>query len=513
MNPHFRPSTKDDDHDREPFPPMPSRGYGRIDHVILPAVDSTTALVVIDLVDADWLDGQAQHDARFNVSDTAARSQAWHAYKTQLSGTARPANPFDKAPLFRLEIDVPMGTGWLGMRPIPSPQDPAFDAEVRRLEAQWIELHAFSPAPFGASDAARLYAGLFSDPDPVYVQGKLPSRQQGSALSDIFSLHHLPVAATDDVESILADAGADMLCVYDVGQGNANALVHNGLPTIYYDLGAGVYGNKRTTPAGLRFCFSARTPILLSHWDADHWAGAYATKVGAGYPALSRDWIAPLQTIGPVHTAFAHDIVTNLGNLFIYSPPPGVIGSTTMASGHVASFTTGSGSDKNGSGIVLVIENVRLPNGPVSWILTGDCDYRYFIAALVPSPPVGIVAPHHGADLHAGSVPPSPASIQDDPYHRLAYSFGKDNAHGRTGVTHPTIKGMTAHHTVGWNHAAWMPSSPGHPIPNAGDDILATCEHSPGAARDGVVIGWTSPPAPYGIPCGGKSCTIHVGKS
>lgn len=42
---------------------------------------------------------------------------------------------------------------------------------------------------------------------------------------------------------------AEYLAVYDVGQGNANALLNEYLiPEMYFDLGAAVYGNQKQHP-------------------------------------------------------------------------------------------------------------------------------------------------------------------------------------------------------------------------------------------------------------------------
>lgn len=516
MNLHFRPRSRGENSDLPPYDTMPSRAYGRIDHVVLPNTDSEFVLIAIDLVDADWLDQAAEQDDRFHL-DEYTRTVAWKKYGFQLRDQKRLPSPFEKAPIFRLEIDLAVGDSLFGMHLPLARMDPLFEAGIRGMENEWMEITSFIQAPYGATDAARLYPGLFADPVPVYVKGKLPSHQRGKALSGIFSLASLPRVKTDYVENVLSRAEASMLAVYDVGQGNANALLSDGYQaTLYYDLGAGVYGNKDTAPPGLRFCHSANPTVILSHWDADHWAGAYATMANGKYPALSLNWIAPKQDVGPVHTAFAYDITANQGNLFIYEPDAN-IGFTQMASGHTAKFTVGSGheGDKNDTGIVLVIENAMLRKGPVSWILPGDCDYRYFHLALSPAPPVGLVAPHHGADLHKKSVPPQPAPTSISTYHRLAYSFGKDNSHGRTGVQHPTTDGTLVHLNAGWSHSPWTPTTPGCPMP-VGQPLLATCEHSPGNARDGVLIGWDRRPAPCGVPCSrmpAPGCTAHIGSS
>ena len=54
---------------------------------------------------------------------------------------------------------------------------------------------------------------------------------------------------------------ADAAAVYDVGQGNANALLESsGMPVLYYDLGGGVLGNRHTFPSPSATCTSTGIP-------------------------------------------------------------------------------------------------------------------------------------------------------------------------------------------------------------------------------------------------------------
>lgn len=507
MNPHFR-ALSDDVRRTER---IPNRGYGRIDHIELPTDGTRVALIAVDLIDADWLDAAGQRDEKLSLVSKDRRSEAWQSYSFQLRGPVPPSNPFDQAPLYRLEIELPIGQSWFGLPVLPPRDDQAFELQMGALEAKWLEFERIERAAPHEVGAALLYDGLFADPIAVTMRGRITTQRMARALTDVFSLRHFPTVTRKDIELALSRASADLLSVYDVGQGNANALVQgNHQATLYYDLGAGVYRNKKTTPVGLTFCLSLPPNIILSHWDADHWAGANATLINGQRPALRLDWIAPLQAVGPTHAAFAHDIVSNGGHLRLYRPKTilhnNVVGSATMRSGHTAKFTTGKGHDRNGTGIVIVIEN-RVANHQVCWLLTGDCDYRHFLPSLTNYPPVAIVAPHHGANLGPATNPPSPAQAGTR-YARLAYSFGKDNAHGGTGVQHPTAAGVQAHAQVGWNHGPWNLASPGHSVPGA--DVLATCQHSPGTFRGGAVIGWVRPPPPYGLPCGGAGCTATV---
>jgi hypothetical protein len=502
MNAHFRRQAEYD-------LSIPERGYARLDHLVLPGGQSTQALLAFDLVDANWLAAEALVDPRFALDDLGALTKAWQKWAAQRTPGQRSDNPFERAPLYRLEVDLPARASWFGFPRLPDPRDDAaFRVALGVLEAQWFEFK-LSPSRFRRSATATLYPGLFSNPVKVYAAGTMPTSQRGKALSGVFSLAHLPALSTTGFAHLISTAKADYLAAYDVGQGNANALVGpramgpGDVPWLYFDLGAGVYRNRHTTPPNLVFCFSENPPIVLSHWDADHWAGAYAATGGGGYPAHPRTWVAPLQHVGPLHVAFAHDVVSSGGTFYTYSVPAGTLCHSMLAGGQRVAFTLGTGSDRNGTGIVLAVEHPAHALSPRSWLLTGDCDYVHFMGSMAPLPPVGVVAPHHGASLSPSS--PVPAPVPTGAYRRLVYSFGAGNKHGATKVQHPTSSGVTIHDGAGWHHGAWALASPGNPTP--GPDVLATCEHPPGAFRGGALVGWDAPPAITGAPCGASSCT------
>ncbi|MBV4474788.1 ComEC/Rec2 family competence protein [Pseudomonas botevensis] len=501
MNAHFQ---------REEYPrgSVPIGAYARFDHLEVGA-RAKTLLLAFDLVEKNWLDTQGKTDPLFSDAPSIS-DNAWKIWNQQ--GLQSTHNPFESMPVYRLELEIPATRGFFGQPPFQTTQ-PTFTlrSNVGELESKWFVLD-ISPVQGPDTEPARLYPGLFADPVTVYVKGTMPTGKKGEALSSIFSLAHLPSLSTAQLESELSGLDSDLLAVYDVGQGNANALLSTkkygapGVPTLYYDLGAGVYRNRRTTPKSLVFCFTEKPTILLSHWDADHWAGAYASMIKGAYPALSRKWIAPLQNVGPVHIAFAHDVLKNGGKFFTYADKN--IGSTALNNARQARFTLGDGPDRNCSGIVLVVEE---PNHTTarSWLLTGDCDYVHFVTHLVPLPPVAMVVPHHGADLDPATPVPKPPS--DITYKRLAYSFGHDNRHGQTNVRHPTVKGVSLHNGADWDHQYWDLLKPGETAP--GGDVLATCEHSPGAFRGGVLIGWDASPAVAKAPCQGRKCTTSLTQS
>lgn len=510
MNLHFQRDARQDEQ-------LPSNLFARLDHVVAPEPGSDSVLLAFDAVDADWVARMGTQDPRFNLEDPSGLIAAWIAEAANIADGAPRENPFEGAPLYHIEVELPIGTAPFNFPSVPDYQN--IGNQESGLEAAWFSLQV-SRQPNGGA-AASVYPGLFAAPVSAYVRGTMPSVKQGKALSGIFSLGNLPTISTAQLEQILAKGSADYLAVYDVGQGNSNALLklykdkgpREALPTLYYDLGAGVYRNQHTTPRNLVFCFTQHPPIVLSHWDADHWAGAYANSIGGKYPALEQTWVAPMQSPGPIHVAFAHDIMSNGGTIYTYAPKSlATIGTAVLKTGQLLKFTVGVGSDRNNTGIVMSIENSDL-DPPRSWLLTGDCDYTFFVPHLAPLPPVALVAPHHGATLGRRSTAPSPLSPST--YRRLVYSFGAGNKHGKSNVQHPTMAGMQLHTSSGWQHGAWPTHSPGSCM--AGSDVLETEIHGTaglgGTQLGGCLMGWDSPPPSVTAPCGSTNCNTSPVRS
>lgn len=510
MNPHFKRDYPDDWR-------MPSRVYARLDHVELPSASvSGKMLLAFDSVDAQWLVDRARVDERFDLDKPDFALVAQAARPLQASGPGLGPSLFETVPLYRIEVEHQLGLTLFDYGHPDFVDTGRQDSGLAALEDIWFILDLFLEG-MGNASPALVYPGLFAQPRSAFVtgtalQGTMPSVQRGRALSGIFSLANLPVLATSSLQHVLSVGVADLLAVYDVGQGNSNALLEEHLgrpaPRLYYDLGAGVYRNKHTTPAVLQFCFTNRPPIVLSHWDADHWAGAFANSFGGTYPALQQNWYAPMQKVGPVHVAFAHQLISSGGTMHTYTAVPGTIGICGLATNRTLRFTLGSGTDRNNTGFVLAVEDNTLQPRR-SWLLTGDCDYVYFMGHLNPNPPVGLVAPHHGADLVGGMNAPAPVVLQNS-YCRLMYSFGAGNKHGKK--RHPTAKGMQLHAASGWHHGAWSPATPGDCV--AGNDVLATEMHGfgagSGAQLGGCLIGWNQVPSPISPPCAASapSCTV-----
>lgn len=499
MNRHF----KRDFDDRVD---LPASVFGRVDHVVTSGPPDNIVLIAFDAIDAQWLDNQAINDPRFNINDPVGVATAWKA--TRLKAPSL----FESAPLFRIEVELDVRTKPFGLPFLPDYDCNDANTGAQALEEAWFRFEVSETHRLGFTPAL-IYPGLFAPPIAIFVQGTMPTPVHANALAGIFSLQHFPKISVTGLRASLKKACAKTLAVYDVGQGNANALLDK-LPSLYFDLGAGVYRNKKTTPANLRFCFTKKPKILLSHWDADHWAGAYETATGTppAYLALQREWIAPLQTVGPLHIAFANDIIAHGGSLQIYNPAAGTVDRVTLANNTELRLGLGSGSGRNDSGIVAVVENSNL-NPSRTWVLTGDCSYTHISPSLAPNNPIAVVVPHHGANLYGGAAAPNPFRGVNG-YCRLLYSFGADNAHGNTGVRHPTLNTATLNIGARWSHGTWHLPAPGNAAPSPADDIRVTARHTVAGAAGtnlgGILVGWNSLPTVLNSPCNGLCSTTPV---
>ena len=501
MNRHFQ---RDFD-DRVNLPPSV---FGRVDHVVTSGPPANIVLIAVDAIDVKWLNDRAKQDPRFDIDSPIKAAAAW---KHQGFQTPNTPSIFESAPLFRIEVELDAGTNPFGLPFLPDYDRVNANTGMQALEGAWFRFEV-SESNLQGFTPALIYPGLFAPPISAFVQGMMPTPVHANALAGIFSLQHFPKISGASLQATLNGTIADALAVYDVGQGNANALLKSNssaschpLPSLYFDLGAGVYRNKHTTPTPLLFCFTLHPPILLSHWDADHWAGAYATGVSIPptYPALLRTWIAPLQTVGPLHIAFANDIIAQGGSLFIYNPPPGTVETVALSKKTELRLAFGTGSGRNDTGIVVAVENRNLNPGR-TWLLTGDCNYTNIEPLVVPTNPIAVVVPHHGANFNGGVAAPNPFRGVDG-YCRLLYSFGPDNAHGATGVRHPTLNSATLNIGAGWDHGTWHLPTPADNDPNAVDNVRATARHTvagaPGANLGSILVGWNGLPAVFNPPC------------
>ena len=431
--------------------------------------------------DIELLDEQ---DGRVLISYNAILKDDLHNCGIQRSGNYRlghrlssfESNPYEKSVIFRVEIET-------------SVKKEGFN-DIEALELSYTDrwFNILIQRHGKGSGDSKIYTNIFQPHVDAHISfTKIEPRHQ-KKLNDEFSLANADKISPQELEAELTRRipSAEFLAIYDVGQGNANALIssiHEECPYIYFDMGCGIGSHKSTTPKNLVFCTCKKPLVILSHWDTDHWAGALLNKL----KSLSLTWIVPLQQLDAAHKSFAHEIIAAGGQLLVLEMPSGASGESKLSNGQRLRFTQGQGSTRNDSGIIMAVENYD-QKFPASWLLTGDCSYSFFPKSFQYSAPVAVVAPHHGGVTKRGNIAPSPALHNG--YNRLIYSFGPDNKFRTT--QHPTPSSVSIHELAGWTVGAWN-SSPGSST-QAGD-IRSTCKHSPSPfERGGIMVGWEAIP-------------------
>lgn len=315
-----------------------------------------------------------------------------------------------------------------------------------------------------------------------------------TALERMFSMVAWPEASTQDIDKALAGLPySPQLLAYNVGQGSASAILDTGgQPRLYIDVGAGVFWNKKTTPHDLKFCSCGRPPVILTHWDADHWSG-----VRHDPGLLASTWLAPRQNIGVFHARLADNVIHAGGAMLIvsnfykktsmhhpqhWSTPP-----RQPQSLEIASCT---GTDRNNSGLAVKVSDHERK---LSWLVTGDASYASIPTFAHTYPMAALTVPHHGAAQDAGSVAPLPPSSR---YSRAMYSFGEANSYD-----HPRLSATTLHVNSGFIHDP-QPLA-GKVGVASGPQVLATTDFRPAGSRFGIAAGWRQ--APY-LPAHLQAC-------
>lgn len=447
--------------DAPPFDFNNSEAYGKIDEIEAIPGDSNHAMLWYNLIAIKSL--------------YQCGLQRRHNYQLQRRLASFDENPFEKAVIYRIEIRIYI-----------SPKYPTLDDYLLEHQDIWFKFTVRNPTNNVGN--SRLYTNLFTNSIPSQVRFNPVDAKRQKMLTDEFSLDTADTITVNELEQLIADSTTDLryLAAYDVGQGNSNGLISatsSACPDIYFDIGAGVSAHRRTKPVPLDFCFSKQPLVIMSHWDHDHWAGACPIE-NQPSDALKMTWIVTRQNLDAAHKTFAIEVGKNEGKILVLDMPPGTVGKAVLKNNMSIRFTLGDGRTRNDSGIVLSIEN-NDPQHPACWLLTGDCDYRYFLNTLQPPPAVAIIAPHHGSKPKSSSVAPPPVQTQ---YRRLVYSYGHNN-----GFKHPTPESVQLHNSAGWGTGSWS-IMPGDCVKTA--DICSTSDHTTVAARGGVLIGWQAPSAP-----------------
>lgn len=442
----------------------PQHSFAKLDQIEPPNHDEARDVTLaFDAIDAKWSGFESGQLLSLEPDPKAELQRG--AYWRQRFGPPGERDldgpdPFDDLPMYRIEITL-------------ARNNPCAE-ELIATEGRWMLIELNDEQGIEVD----VFGGLFMPAVPARMARRPSVAMEDPMLARLFGMDDWPDATAVELDDALRErCPTEHLLVFDVGQGSATALACPcGHILYYFDVGCGVYRNARTRPARVTFCTHAAPRVILSHWDADHWAGA----------ALDRDllrmtWVAPRQSISHKHQALGNDILRAGGSLLIV--PPALSPVSWGGYGQRFALHRCTGRDRNGSGLALIVEDGQSQRG---WLLTGDAGYQH-IPGQLPLDLAAVVVPHHGADMGAQSKPPQRSA---HPYSRLVYSFGPGNAHGRTAVRHPTAAAVAAHSGAAWSHGSWSSPQPGM-VP-AGPPVLATASHLQ-THEHGIAIGWTSP--------------------
>jgi hypothetical protein len=350
-------------------------------------------------------------------------------------------------------------------------------------EIPWVEIY------FGSSTQGlrlNIYTNLFQEP-VVRSYEKIASIEgvRARRLAESVSLNHVPDAndaAIDGALRTVAEQNIPYSVAFDVGQGNAVGLFGiTNCVQAYFDIGGGAGTHAFTFPNALKsFCFTKRPPIILSHWDHDHWSSAYRA------PAAFREtWIAPRQSIGPIQAAVVAQIIST-GTLLLI--PASFLGKWRGCV--LLERCTGSG--RNNGGLALTVS--ERPNGMgMQMLLPGDARYQFVPSYTAGKPYHSVLAPHHGAKPNKTPVPTSMGQSTS----RMVYSYGRGNSY-----KHATVAARNAHHSAGWIDLAVLPGATAPQVRNTEDRNSAGLGH--------VLLSWSSCSAPPILPCSGVGCQLQA---
>lgn len=337
----------------------------------------------------------------------------------------------------------------------------------------------------------------------IVAAGRAASRRVDAALSTTAFVSNLPAPksfsghSTVTKRRFLRDVlehptwGIHSLSVgvYDVGQGSASALVDDAEhPRVFFDVGKPIWPFNYTRPKHLPDFFHCdatkgstygdwcNAPVILSHWDFDHWAGvlksAYVYKVNGKKTAkltlvphaLERYWIVPNQehlNLGPTHVELIRQLaksVNPLTNMTALQYWPKTLSQVRFTHGVVVKAVpdpgagTSTAAQRNNSGLVLMLTRPQVPQSADSgWILLpGDARRESIPVDLDAMSLIGMVVSHHGGVN--GSVPaaaPWPGATSLNP--NIVCSVGQAKPSGEKPYGHPDPVALSTHQARGWD--------------------------------------------------------------
>jgi hypothetical protein len=328
-----------------------------------------------------------------------------------------------------------------------------------------------------------VYSNLYAPGTPASVADvQQVSERAAERLRRVVTTDHIPDATEQEVDAALGKIRPiPWIVALDVGQGNAIGFCGAaGAVEVYFDLGGGVLANALTFPTALKtFCFSQDPPIILSHWDFDHWSSGPRDAT-----SLSQTWIAPRQSVGPTHVALMTTILVT-GCLLLL---PKTFSAKWRGQLYLERCT---GSGRNHNGLALTVSEKASGAGQ-QMVFPGDARYTALPSFKVNGY-LSAVAPHHGADMRNNKVPISPNQSPS----RLVYSCGARNTYG-----HPRPVTRANHDANGWKDPAITPGL-------AAYQVRETASRSP-AMLGHVLLGWKTHSQLPSVPCGSGNCQLQA---
>lgn len=318
----------------------------------------------------------------------------------------------------------------------------------------------------------------------ISMIAKLPDAK-AAALDTFFAARGLARGTGLDIKELLEERLREFddelhIAVYDMGQANCNAIVNcYEHPLVFFDLGWPIQANNVTIPSqkpDLFVCESGKrdsaAPVILSHWDWDHWAYAidswkYSAKTKSAIikwnpVAIARNWIVPRpiksHKLGPSHWAlFAELLRTRVpSRKRALTMWPNGVQELAFSRGLLVhcSPPKGAPADRNNTGLALFVSKRINARKTEAILLPADAEFSSIPllekvrkkkdTGHVPLTLVGLVASHHGGKINVYAIPK--ASISGA---RLAVSSGSGNQYG-----HPNKQALENYTYRGWkNHA------------------------------------------------------------
>lgn len=389
---------------------MPTAVFARVDQIEESSLGDEA--VVFDCIDVKWVDeigGDAPALCEMTGELGWSADSALSIVVADLDPIRKVAGDVVEDQLYRIDFDSTNTTSWV------IDQYTAFFSDPNPRGVIQIE-----PVPKAMENRLRKLAG-WGDFQP----------SQMSEISDALRFFRQP----------------DAIAIYDVGQGAATAILSGGVPLLYFDFGGSAIGNWRSFPPNLtKFCFTDAPPIVLSHWDWDHWSSALRDP-----QAFDMAWVLPLQrqsgSLGNVHARFLARLQAHGTRLLWWDPTCKVLSLPNSDARIVQA--EGSKSSRNESGLALVID--KSTQTARSVLLPGDASFCHLVARTGPEFD-HVMVPHHGGKTDVSLIPKATTQSRS---HQI-YSYGVGNI-----FLHPRADVVQAYR-LGWKkntHAALRPAS------------------------------------------------------